>query len=261
MSRAIKDPLGVARLVTKLDLALQNQGLRVIVDSNMASFAEAKRDARGFDPAPMHDHSVCDFSGDRGFWMGLKNSDDRIVGLQAYRCDMVDISLAEWCANFMIGVYMRRNELMVPSHNRPPSGSISERLRGRLVYHGELWVERQLKNRRVIELFSKLGSLLVLLKWNPDAIWALTGFHMATRGYASRMGYPYIERGFMRWLWHSDNVEEVEYLAVAERDFLEQIVEESSQWTDVFAEDNEPENMDAGKAETPPAGLPSKLDH
>ena len=49
---------------------------------------------------------------------------------------------------------------------------------------------------------------------------------MATRGYASRMGYPYIERGFLRWLWHSDNVEEVEYLAVAERSFLEQIVEE-----------------------------------
>jgi hypothetical protein len=66
-----------------------------------------------------------------------------------------------------------------------------------------------------------------LLRWNPDAIWALTGFHMATRGYASRMGYPYIERGFLRWAWHSDNVDQVEYLAVAERDYLQQIVEET----------------------------------
>ncbi len=235
-SCSLKNPLGVAQMVVKLEDGLVAQGLEVGVSSDMVAFAEAKRSARNVEPAPMHDHSVCDFSDDRAFWMWLKDRSGRIVGLQAYRIDRVDLNLTEWCANYMIGVYMRRGELMVPSHARPPKGSMADRLTGRLVYHGELWVERELKNRRIIELFSKLGSLLVLLKWNPDAIWALTGFHMATRGYASRMGYPYIERGFLRWQWHSDNVEEVEYLAVAERDFLEQIVEESSEWEDLAAQ-------------------------
>lgn len=229
-SCSLKNPLGIAQMVVKLGDGLSAQGLEFGTSDDMAAFAEAKRAARNCEPAPMHDHTVCDFSEDRAFWMWLKDRTGRIVGLQAYRLDRVDRSLTEWCANYMIGVYMRRGELMVPSHARPPRGSMADRLRGRLVYHGELWVERELKNRRVIELFSKMGSLLVLLKWNPDAIWALTGFHMATRGYASRMGYPYIERGFLRWQWHSDNVEEVEYLAVAERDFLEQIVEENSEW-------------------------------
>lgn len=223
---SLKNPLGVARTIVRLEQGLQAQGLAMTSSNDMAVFAAVKRGAREMEPAPMHDHLVCNFSGDRAFWMSLVDESGRVVGLQAYRCDRMDISLSEWCANYMIGVYMRRNELMVPSHGRPPDGSLAERLTGTLVYHGELWVDREVKNRRVIELFSKVGSLLALCKWNPDAIWALTGFHMATRGYASRMGYPYIERGFLRWLWHSDNVEEVEYLAVAERSFLEQIVEE-----------------------------------
>jgi hypothetical protein len=244
-SYSLKNPLGIAQMVVKLEEGLSAQGLLVGVSTDMAEFAEAKRAARGFEPAPMHDHTVCDFSGDRAFWMWLKDRSGRVVGLQAYRLDRVDMNLTEWCANYMIGVYMRRGELMVPSHARPPKGSMADRLVGRLVYHGELWVERELKNRRIIELFSKLGSLLVVLKWNPDAIWALTGFHMATRGYASRMGYPYIERGFLRWQLHSDNVEEVEYLAVAERDFLEQIVEESSEWNDLGAAPTEPERVAA----------------
>lgn len=225
--RSLKNPLGVSRTIVRLEQGLLAIGLSLNINSDMAAFAATKRSARDHDPAPMHDHLVCDFSGDRAFWMSLVDDSGKIVGLQAYRCDRMDINLSEWCANYMIGVYMRRNELMVPSHGRPPQGSLAEKLSGTLVYHGELWVDRDVKNRRVIELFSKLGSLIVLCKWNPDAIWALTGFHMATRGYASRMGYPYIERGFLRWLWHSDNVEDVEYLAVAERSFLEQIVEES----------------------------------
>ncbi len=227
--RSLKNPFGVCKMVAQLEQELCALGLVTTISSDMVEFANAKRVARNLQPAPMHDPTVCDFSGDRAFWMGLTDAEGKIVGMQAYRCDRMDISLSEWCTNYMIGVYMRRNELMVPSHARPPQGSIADRLSGILVYHGELWVDREVKNRRVIELFSRLGSLLVLCKWNPNAIWALTGFHMATRGYASRMGYPYIERGFLRWLWHSDNVEEAEYLAVAERSFLEQIVEETIQ--------------------------------
>ena len=227
MRCSLKNPLGVARLINQIESELKFVGLSVASGSDMGEFSQLKKAARGFDPGPMHDHMVCDFSNDRGFWMSLTNASGVIVGLQAYRCDQVDISLSEWCGNYMIGVYMRRNELMVPSHARPPKGSIADRLNGKLVYHGELWVERELKSRKVIEHFSKLGSLLVLLRWNPDAIWALTGFHMATRGYASRMGYPYIERGFLRWAWHSENVDQVEYLAVAERNYLQQIVEET----------------------------------
>ncbi len=196
------------------------------MNANMADFAHAKRQARGFNPAPMHDHTVCDFSGERGFWMGLKNNEGKIVGLQAYRCDTVDISLAEWCANYMIGVYMRRNEMLVPAQAHAPKNSISQELNGILVYHGEVWIDKSVKGKEVVADFSVMGHLLALLKWNYDAIWALTSQSIASRGYPGRMGYPLIERGFLRWQWHSDDIEPVEYLTVAERHHIENLVEE-----------------------------------
>jgi len=224
--QGLRNPLGIARMVVRLESALEAQGLSVKASSDMHGFAAAKLKARGFPAGPMHDADVCDFSDDRAFWMELEATDGTCVGLQAFRCDRVDISLAEWCANYMIGVYMRRNELMVPAHARPPAGSISERLRGKLVYHGELWIAPQVKAANAVDLFTKLGSYIALLKWSPDAIWALTKQRLAQRGMMGRFNFSTVERGFLRWAIASEGIDSVEYLAVSERHFLEQAVEE-----------------------------------
>ena len=226
MRSTLKNPLGVARLVNDLETGLGALGLKVTCGSDMVDFSKLKKVARGFEPGPMHDHTVCNFSGERAFWMTLSNTADKVVGMQAFRYDVVDISLAEWCSNYMIGVYMRRKELMVPSHTHPPAGSIAEKLRGGLVYHGELWVDGQVKSQNAVDLFTRLGSYLALLKWNPDAIWALTCHRLASRGYMGRFNFSVVERGFLRWAWHSEGVDPVEYLAVADRQYLEQSIEE-----------------------------------
>jgi hypothetical protein len=224
--KGLQNPLGIARLCAKLEGELNQAGFRLEVSSDLKRFDQVKLAVRGIRSAPMHDADVCDFSNERAFWMSLVDEGGQTVGIQAYRCDCIDTSLADWLPNYMIGVYMRRQEMMVPSHSKPPTGSMSEQLRGKLVYHGELWLSKNIKARQTIDVFSKLGSMIALLKWNPDAIWALTGYHMATRGYASRMGYSYLERGFLRWAWSSEGIEQVEYLAVASKAFLEHLVEE-----------------------------------
>jgi hypothetical protein len=134
--------------------------------------------------------------------------------------------LADWGPSFIIGLYMRRQELLMPSHATPPRHSVAERLRGKLVYHGELWVDRGVKSRKVIELYSRLGLVLALIKWNPDAIWALASHQMATHGHSARMGFTYLERGFLRWQWNAEGIDPVEYLGVADRLSLEQMIEE-----------------------------------
>ena len=224
--RGLRNPLGIAHMVVRLESALLSQGLTIKASSDMQAFAKAKLKARNQPLGPMHDPDVCDFSAERAFWMALENTDGCCVGLQAFRCDFVDISLAEWCTNYMIGVYMRRNELMVPAHAKPPAGSIAERLKGKLVYHGELWVDPQIKAANAVDLFTKLGSYTALMKWAPDAIWALTKQRLAARGMMGRFNFSTIERGFLRWAIASEGIDPVEYLAVAERQFLEQAVEE-----------------------------------
>jgi len=220
------DPLATVRVCGAMIEELAGFGLSVSTCSNLEALNTARTSARGSPVSPYFDGAVTQLTADRCLWLKATDGSGAIMGLQAFRLDEVTTSLADWGISYFIGVYMRRQELMVPSHPAPPEGSIAERLHGRLVYHGELWLNPAVKNRRAFERFSRLGLMLCLVKWNPDAIWGLASHQMASHGHVGRIGYCHLERGFQRWLWKSDGIDPVEYLAVAERENLEQMVAE-----------------------------------
>jgi hypothetical protein len=222
----LSHPLDAARAATRLEDELRTIGFNVHVSSDMAAFNAAKLKLRGSLPSPMHDHQVCVFTHERAFWTYLTDQNGEMVGLQAFRFDDIDTNLADWCVTYMVGVYMRRQELMVPSHSQPPVGSASERLTGKLVYHGEIWIDKAIKNRKVFEHFVKQGLILALIKWQPDAIWGLATTQMATHGHFTRVGYHIIERGFLRWQWSTDSIGPMEYLVAVERVALENMIDE-----------------------------------
>lgn len=222
----VRDPLGTARVTASLAAELEQLGYAVSLNEDLSRFAAVERTVKNDRPSPFFDPDVNALPGDRVFWMQLTAKDGAVCGLQAFRLDTVDSSLADWGPSYTIGLYMRRQEVLVPLHPSPPRGSVAERIRGRLVYHGELWLDRAVRNRRIVEVFGRLGLLLSLIRWNPDAVWALTSQTMATHGHLNRMGFNYLERGFFRWQWGSDGIDPVEWIAIAERRGLEQMVEE-----------------------------------
>lgn len=222
----LSNPLGAVRVCAAIANELAEAGFTYHTSSDMKAFNDTKMICRGIPVAPMHYYETAVFSGERAMWTSLTNQHGETVGLQAFRYDEVDTNLADWCVTYMIGVYMRRQELMVPTHAQPPAGSIAERLTGKLVYHGEIWIDKQIKNRKVFELFVRLGLILALIKWRPDAIWGLASAQMAGHGHFTRVGYPVLERGFLRWQWASEGIDPVEYLVAVERPSLEAIVEE-----------------------------------
>lgn len=222
----LPNPLGAARVSVMLANELAEAGFTFHTSSDMKAFNDMKLKCRGIPVAPMHYYETAVFTNERAMWTSITNTAGETVGLQAFRCDEIDTNLADWCVTYMIGVYMRRQELMVPTHALPPSGSIAERLTGRLVYHGEIWIDKQIKNRKVFELFVRLGLILALIKWRPEAIWGLASAQMAGHGHFTRVGYPVLERGFLRWQWASEGVDPVEYLVAVERSSLEAMVEE-----------------------------------
>jgi len=222
----LRNPLGMAKVVCDLHVSLESVGFQVALSEDLARFASVKETVREERVTPYFDSSIVSLAPGRALWMELRDGSGKTVGLQAFRLDQVESSLADWCATYTIGLYMRRQEILVPTHTAPPRGSLSERLRGRLVYHGELWIENHVRNRRVMEHFGRLGMLLCLIRWNPDAIWALADQPMATHGHLTRMGYSALERGFFRWQWVSYGIDPVEWLAMSERSSIEQLVEE-----------------------------------
>ncbi len=221
----ISNPLVAACAAAMLSDRLKLSGLTVAVSSDMTEFNETKKRVRGIEVAPMHHPEVGIFTNERAHWLSLTDGDGKIVGLQAFRCDVIDTNLADWGVTYMIGAYMRRQELMVPSHAKPAKGSISERLSGKLVYHGELWVDKPYRLRHTIEDFVRLALILTHIKWQPDAIWCLAGAHIVERGHLSRSGYNTLELGFMRWQLASDGIEPFEYLYVLENHAIETMIE------------------------------------
>jgi hypothetical protein len=223
---ALNDPLGTARAITALHDELTNYGHACRIGDDLMEFNALKLGLRGERASPYHDPEICGLSTDRAFWMSLGGIDGGTVALQAFRLDRIETNLGDWAPAYTIGLYMRRQELLIPTHSSPPKNSIAERLRGRLVYHGELWIDKAVRNRRVSDAFGKLGLLLSLVKWQPDAIWALASHQMATHGHLTRMGYSHLERGFFRWKWASQGIDAVEWLAVAERPAIDRLVDE-----------------------------------
>jgi hypothetical protein len=221
MSIGLVDPMAMVSVCHAAIAEVEAQGFTITTSSDFGFYAQEKKLARDKLVSPMFDPAVNDFSRERAFWMSATSSDGKCAAFQAFRLDTVETSLADWCVPYMIGLYMRRQELLVPSHAQPPIGSAAHKLKGRLAYQGELWVDKSFRPRSLTDTFSRIGQLLALIKWRPDAIWALTSHAMASHGYANRLGYGYIERGFLRWEWVSDGMEDVEYLMVAETAAIE----------------------------------------
>ncbi len=221
MSAGLSNPLALVVVCCAAIAEFEAQGFKIHSSVDFGEYDREKQRARGKSVSPLFDSAVNDFSGERAFWLCARAQDGTSSAFQAFRIDHVETSLADWCLPYMIGLYMRRQELLVPSHAQPPVGSIATRLRGRLAYQGELWVSKDFRPRSLTDTFSRIGQLLALIKWRPDAIWALTSHAMSTHGYANRLGYGYIERGFLRWEWASEGMENVEYLMVAEVNAIE----------------------------------------
>ncbi len=224
----IKDPFGTMKIVAKIAAQIEEIGCSISVETDIVELNTARLALRGEQVSPFFDPEVSGLTDERFFWMKLTATDGSIIGLQAYRYDFVDSSLADWGPTLTIGLAMRRQEIMLPTHAAPPKSSIAERIKGRLVFHGEFWIAPQVRNRKLLDSFSRLGMILSYLKWDPDAIWALSSNRMATHGHPNRMGYSYMERGFLRWQWATDGIDLVEWLNIAERHSIEQMLNEMS---------------------------------
>lgn len=222
----LEDPLIAAKVCTSLATEIEQMGYSITVSADFEKMNSDKIAARNEPLTPYFDPQICYPTPERFFWMKLTSPKGTTAALQAYRYDYVDTSLAEWGPSFRIGIYMLRKEILVPWHTAPPKNSIADRIRGRLIYHGEFWIDPKARNRQLLEKFSRLGMLLCHIKWNPDAIWGVCNKRMAEHGNPSRMGYPYMEKGFFRWQWTSEDDYYVEWLNVVERQSLEQMISE-----------------------------------
>lgn len=226
MLKGLANPLAAARVANALYEQARGMGIRLEISSDFQTFAEIRRSLRNEAVSPFFDPAITDLGNGKAFWTAGYDAQKRVVTIQAFRLDVIDTCLADWALGFVIGIYMKRGEVIVPSKIRPPRNSITERIRGQVAYHGEFWISKDVKQRLAVETIPLLGMILALIKWNPDAIWGIAEDLMATKGFVTRIGYAHMERGFFEWEWLPAGADAREWLAIAERSDLEYLIEE-----------------------------------
>ena len=226
LHRGLNNPLAAVEVVNQLTAVCDRYGTRLRFSNDLAAFYSVRQEVRHGPPSPMFDFNVTGLK-DKSFWICLLNSDDVVVGLQACRLDVVDTSLAEWAVGWMSGLYMKRDQLMVPAQLQPYPDSRAFELKGKIVYHGELWIASSARRQPgLADAFCFMGMVLSHIKWQPDAIWALVSNTMATRGMATRFGYLRQERSFLNWKISPDDVPDNEWLLLLEKHDMEHLLEE-----------------------------------
>ena len=204
MTVALQDPLGAVRVASRLLEQSREFGLETRISSDFNAFATLRLELRGKPVSPMFDPITGGLTAERAFWMGSYNAEGRCVAINAFRLDHVEPNLAHWALGWMVGLYMRRAELIVPSHIAPPASTRAEKISGHIVYHGEAFIDpKGIRNREAVEILPLLGMRLY-----------------------ARIGYAHVERSFLRWEWLPDGAEAVEWLALLERADMEFLIQE-----------------------------------
>lgn len=228
LHRGLRNPLAAVEVVNQLISVCEQFGTRLRFSNDLETFYSVRREVRHGPPSPMFDFNITGLKG-KSFWICLLNSDDVVVGLQACRLDMVDTSLAEWAVGWMSGLYMKRDQLMVPAQLEPHPDSRSFNVKGKIVYHGELWIANSARRQPgLADAFCFMGMVLSHMKWQPDAIWALMSNTMAMRGMATRFGYLRQERSFLNWKISPEDVPHNEWVLLVEKTDMEHLLEERS---------------------------------
>ncbi len=227
MSGGLRDPMLLADAAVALRHAVEGMGYRLLISNDFDKLAAVRMQYRGSKIAPFFDPTVNAGLEKRGFWMAAEDANGDIVGLQAFRLDIAEPSLADWALGWHMGLYLKRGELAIPREISPPKNSISERVSGRVVYHGEVWIGSTARGKGLLDVLPRLGIFLTMIKWQPDAMWGLIGCSMATRGQVVRLGYSHMERGFLQWEFLPMGAEDVEWLVIAQRDELELLLHET----------------------------------
>ncbi|MEM8576583.1 MAG: hypothetical protein AAGF60_01905 [Pseudomonadota bacterium] len=182
---------------------LKDYGVRVIVGRDFEEFKAIAKQARP-------DHAVqdmfnCDVAPvdeDKAVWMVGVDHADRIIYLQAMRLLPTDgLSVADYLTR-QVRDFLPEPHTVDMTRTRYRPGPNAQRMRGRVVYSGEFWIDGNNPNFRGSSLSNVLGRqsyLLAMRAFAPDWIIAFMLRRQVERGAFYRAGFHHAEPSAMRW--------------------------------------------------------------
>ena len=193
---------GAQFIATSRDILLQNR-ISVSVGSNFYEYrrilaTERPQQVLG---APFNP-DVHNLNSGNAFWLVGRDSEGELMHTQAAR--LIDLKKQN-LSRYMLKKF-REFPPAIPDldlqRSRYRAGPGANRITGRVIYHGEVWMGDEPGRYRgtgLSTVLARSGLLVAMQRWNPDYIFGFMAQTVAFKGFAERMGYFHNEPGALRW--------------------------------------------------------------
>ncbi|WP_153768824.1 hypothetical protein [Labrenzia sp. CE80] len=212
------ETLEVTQAVGLLQDKIRSAGLRLKESTDFSLFEDTIRATD--DRYLMEDFSskFFDLHGASAFWIGAWDKQGEPVSVQAAKIeDLRDRSLGQHWQQ------QQRRMFVDPT----PEAELGDDhahdaffMRGRIVYHGNLWLRKDARGQGLAEALTQLGFLISLLKWSPDYLYGLMASRNAMKGFGLRVGYRRFAPRGTHWITPPEHIRPDDWLVYSNRNDL-----------------------------------------
>ena len=179
------DPLAVSRLLAHYLAMVEAEGITLGTETDWEALycldLGGKPLSRLFDP------SLNELLPDQGFWIKGTSSDGKVVSVQGARFDDTgSASLSDLLSKRLRRLYSGDTAIV--------RGEKISSVSGRCVYHGDGWIDPEWRQNGIGETLYRIGVLAILLRFNPDYLYAFFEEELMRSGFPVRCWYEKLER-------------------------------------------------------------------
>lgn len=214
-----EDTLKIAQAIAVLQAKISSAGLRLKESADFSLFEDTVRATE--DRYLMEDFSsrFFDLHGTSAFWIGAWGRDGEPVSVQAAKLeDLRDRSLAQYWQQQQRRMFADPAQHVELGEEHAHDAFY---MRGKIVYHGNLWLRKDARGQGLAEALTQLGFLISVLKWSPDYLYGLMAARNAMKGFGIRVGYRrFVPRG-THWVTAPDHIRPDDWLVYSSRNDLQ----------------------------------------
>lgn len=198
---------------------LVTRGMHLRIGQNFNDFVAHIESAPDRNPL----HEQFDPTGDMdgaasAFWVCAFDADGDLIHTQAAQILDLTTSTISGHITSHLQNYFPKTPGLLRSSTRAKMGPKASKLNGMVAYHGEMWLAKTYRDKGTAALVNRLGILLVVREWDPDAIFGLMNWSLACSGFNMRIGYMHSEPMTLSWEKQSDGSEHQVWLVYLERE-------------------------------------------
>lgn len=159
------------------------------------------------------------------FWICGFNADGDLVHTQA--ASLLDLNHSTVAQHIQkcLPRYTPKGPPVVPSSIRARPGPKAKRMSGNVVYHGEMWLVDELRDQSASSLLTRMGILLAVREWQPDAVFGLMNWDLACQGLNMRIGYTHCEPMTVTWTRKDNGADHHVWMVYLEKEDIDFLID------------------------------------